>query len=160
MDQRDVVSVNHGVRVRVATLDDALVWAPMRRALWPDENAVDALSSLQEALVRGGCAVAFLAFDADDEAIGFAEACLRRDYVNGTETSPVGFLEGWFVRPAWRGHGVGRALIAAVETWAREQGCSELASDTWLDAVASQAAHRGCGFEETERVVYFRKGLA
>ena len=53
----------------------------------------------------------------------------------------------------------GRALIAAVEAWTREQGCTELASDALIDNAASHAAHAACGFEETERVVYFRKPL-
>ena len=99
------------------------------------------------------------AFDAEGRAIGLAEASLRHDYVNGTEGSPVGFLEGWYVDPAWQGRGVGRALVAAVEAWTRGQGCTELASDASLDNTGSHAAHAACGFEETERVVYFRKRL-
>ena len=105
-------------------------------------------------------AAVFLACEDGGPAIGFAEAALRRDYVNGTESSPVGFLEAWYVAPPWRGRGVGRALIAAVEGWTRGQGCAELASDALLDNTASHAAHAACGFEETERVVYFRKSLA
>ncbi len=151
--------MNRGFRVRAATLDDAPVWGAMRRALWPDEPNVGELDELRAASDGEGGRAAFLAVDDDGVAIGFAEAALRHDDVNGTETSPVGFLEGWFVAPEWRGRGVGRTLVVAVEAWTRAQGCSELASDTWLDATASQAAHRGCGFEETERVVYFRKGL-
>ena len=91
------------------------------------------------------------------ELVGLAEASLRHDYVNGTTSSPVGFLEAWYVAPAWRGRGVGRALLRAVEGWTRALGCTELASDALLDNTASHAAHRACGFVETERVVYFRK---
>lgn len=132
----------------------------MRRALWPDETGVDDIEEMNDALERGGGATAFLALDDRGSAIGFAEATVRREYVNGTDTSPVGFLEGWFVKPEWRGRGVGRALVAAVEDWTRNNGCCELASDTWLDNSASQQAHRSCGFEETERIVCFRKRLA
>jgi aminoglycoside 6'-N-acetyltransferase I len=103
---------------------------------------------------------ALLAIDDEGHAIGFAELALRGDYVNGTHGSPVGFLEAWYVAPEWRGCGVGRALIVAAEGWARTRGCAELASDALLDNTASHAAHAGCGFEETERVVYFRKVLA
>ncbi len=103
--------------------------------------------------------VAFLAFDANGRAIGLAEAALRHDYVNGTETSPVGFLEGWYVAPEWRFRGIGRALVEAVAQWAQAQGCAELASDALLENDESHAAHAGCGFEETERVVYFRRRL-
>jgi aminoglycoside 6'-N-acetyltransferase I len=48
-------------------------------------------------------------------------------------TSPVAFLEGWYVDPDYRGARVGRRLVEAVEAWAREQGFSELASDALLD---------------------------
>ena len=97
------------------------------------------------------------AFARDGAAVGFAEANLRHDYVNGTQSSPVGYLEGLFVEADWRRHGVGRALVAAVAQWTRERGCSELASDAALDNLVSQAAHLAYGFEETERVVYFRQ---
>jgi GNAT superfamily N-acetyltransferase len=40
----------------------------------------------------------------------------------------VAYLEGWFVRAASRRQSVGRALIEAVEEWARHNGCTELAS--------------------------------
>jgi len=130
----------------------------MRLALWPDADLADLRA---EALAWDGSnGIALVAFDDDDRAVGLAEATLRHDYVNGTAGSPVGFLEAWYVDAAYRGRGVGRALVAAVETWTRERGCSELASDALLDNTASHAAHAACGFEETERVVYFRKVLA
>jgi len=130
----------------------------MRAALWPDAG-IDALRA--EAVAWDASqGIALLAFDDDGRAIGLAEASLRRDYVNGTESSPVGFLEAWFVQPDHRGRGVGRALVAAVEDWTRGRGCRELASDALLDNTGSHAAHAACGFEETERVVYFRKRLA
>jgi aminoglycoside 6'-N-acetyltransferase I len=131
----------------------------MRAALWPDGSAAEHAQDVHNYFAHARGAIAFLAFDADGKAVGFAEATVRSDYVNGTDTSPVGFLEGWYVDPSRRSLGVGRALVAAVEQWTRQQGCSELASDAWLDNVASQRAHAACGFEETERVVCFRKRL-
>ena len=95
-----------------------------------------------------------------DQPVGFAEAALRSDHVNGTSSSPVAFLEGIYVRPAARRQGVAAELVAAVSRWAREAGCNELASDALLDNEISHSVHRALGFEETERVVYFRKRLA
>jgi len=145
------------VHVRAASTADIDAWSAMRVALWPDadpdELRVEALAW------DTGSGIALIAVDDGDHAIGMAEASLRRDYVNGTDGSPVGFLEAWYVDADHRGRGVGRALIAAVEAWTREQGCTELASDALLDNTASHAAHAACGFEETERVVYFRKAL-
>ena len=58
-----------------------------------------------------------------------------------------------------RGSGVGRALIAAAEQWARDRQYTELASDALLDNTGSYAAHRALGFEEVERAIHFRKAL-
>lgn len=131
----------------------------MRRALWPDEQDVVDVASLRAALEPAAESSVFLAMAPNGVAVGFAEAKLRCDYVNGTDSSPVGFLQGWYVAPTWRGQGVGRALINAVEAWTAGCGCSELASDALLENQASHRAHVGCGFEETDRVVYFRKRL-
>ena len=145
------------VRIRVATAADIEAWSAMRAELWPEADP-DELRA--EALAWDATAgVALLAFDGAGRSAGMAEATLRHDYVNGTESSPVGFLEAWYVDAACRGRGIGRALIAAVDAWTREQGCTELASDALIDNAASHAAHAACGFEETERVVYFRKPL-
>lgn len=79
------------------------------------------------------------------------------DYVNGCETSPVVFLEGIYVKPEHRKSGAGRALCAAVGQWGAAAGCSEMASDANLTNTVSHAFHGALGFEETERVVFFRK---
>ena len=91
--------------------------------------------------------------------MGFAEATLRMDNVNGCATSPVAFLEGIYVERWARRQGVARALVGVVEQWGREMGCREFASDALLENVGSHSMHRGLGFQETERVVYFRKDL-
>jgi len=93
------------------------------------------------------------------DAMGFAEASLRHDHVNGCETSPVAFIEGMFVSPPHRGRGVARALCQAIESWARGQNSSELASDTHVSNLTAQALHKSLGFAETERVVFYRKLL-
>ena len=90
--------------------------------------------------------------------VGFAEAS-RRAYAEGCETSPVGFLEGWYVLPTHRRQGVGRALVAAAEDWARALGCGEFASDALADNAMSAAAHQALGFEEVEVIRCFRKRL-
>ena len=134
-------------------------WLDFRQALWPDCPRDEHLAEMQSALDLPDKYAQFLACGADGQAAGFVEASLRTDYVNGTDSSPVAFLEGIYVAPAYRRQGVGGLLVAAVASWARERGCSELASDAPLDNLASHAMHAALGFEETERVVYFRKPL-
>jgi aminoglycoside 6'-N-acetyltransferase I len=69
-------------------------------------------------------------------------------------TSPVGFLEGLYVAPTWRRHGVARSLVEVAQAWCVECGCSEFASDALLDNAISHAVHRALGFAEAERVVH------
>lgn len=146
--------------IRIATAADLEGWVELRASLWPD-GAIDAhRNEVRAALASDDDdKVALLAVDDAGRICGFAEAALRYDYVNGCETSPVAFLEGICIRPEHRGRGVGRRLCSAVEAWGRDRGCSELASDALLANSASHAFHGAIGFEETERVVYFRKAL-
>jgi aminoglycoside 6'-N-acetyltransferase I len=102
----------------------------------------------------------FVAYaESDVAAVGFIEASVRTDYVNGTQSSPVAFLEGLYVVPEARRKGVARALVAAVERWGCDVGCSEFASDASIENQLSHTVHRALGFQETERVVFFRKRL-
>lgn len=132
-------------------------WLAMRIALWPEGSNAEHLLGMADALARRH--FVRLARDASGAAVGFVEASKRVDYVNGTGTSPVIFLEGIYVAPESRRQGVARALVEAVVDWGREQGCRELASDSLLENADAHTAHRALGFEETERVVYFRMTL-
>lgn len=124
--------------------------------LWPGHTAQEFLLEF-EAFSPGEGAV-FLAVE-DSIPAGFAQCQLRRDYVEGTETSPVGYLEGVYVREAYRGRGAARALLQACEGWAAERGCAEFASDCELDNAGSIAFHLGAGFAEANRIVCFVKPL-
>ena len=132
-------------------------WSSLRSRLWPGSVEPGDRQEMAADLARGH--FVRLAYAPTGAAVGLVEASKRVDYVNGTSTSPVVFLEGLYVEPVARHNGVARALVAEVEQWAREQGCSELASDAALWNAAAQAVHRALGFEETERVVYFRRTI-
>jgi aminoglycoside 6'-N-acetyltransferase I len=133
-------------------------WSECRAKLWPEASATLHHDEVDRLLQARTPFTAWLALATDDVA-GFAEARLRNDPVNGCETSPVAFLEGLWVAPPYRRQGIASQLIAAAENWARGLGCSELASDALLDNAPSHAVHVAAGFEETERVVCFRKRL-
>jgi aminoglycoside 6'-N-acetyltransferase I len=133
-------------------------WLAMRAALWPQASKAEHLLGMADAMTRGHYVL--LARGVGGVALGFVEASKRVDYVNGTENSPVAFLEGIYVVPEFRLQGVARRLVDAVIIWAKAHGCCELASDSLLPNTDAHAAHRALGFEETERVVYFRKALA
>jgi aminoglycoside 6'-N-acetyltransferase I len=144
---------------RCASVDQA-GWLALREALWPDTPRPDHLAEMASFLQDASRFAQFVAYDAAGEAVGFVEVSLRRDHVVGTRSSPVAYLEGIFVVPRHRRRGAAKDLLGAVARWAREQGCTELASDALLDNELSHAVHRALGFEETERAVFFRKDLA
>ncbi|WP_443970928.1 aminoglycoside 6'-N-acetyltransferase [Sphingobium sp. CR28] len=137
------------MRISVATAADLSDMAALRSALWPDSDMAD-LKDLEAQRW-------FLARCDDGTPAGFAEVALRQDYVNGCDHSPVAFLEGIYVAPAYRRQGIARALVDAALDWARDEGVREFASDALIDNRESHAFHAAIGFEETERVVYFRR---
>ncbi len=149
----------HGPIVERCTEEMLEEWVALRHALWPEAPEHDLRAEAQAMVREGKGAIALLARCPGGTAAGFAEAALRHDYVNGCTTSPVAFLEGIYVRPEHRRHGLARLLCRAVEDWARTRGCRELASDVELHNTGSQGMHMALGFEETERVVYYRKAL-
>ncbi|MGE5526942.1 MAG: aminoglycoside 6'-N-acetyltransferase [Rhodospirillaceae bacterium] len=135
-------------------------WLALREALWPHCSQAEHVAEMAQFLAAPDRYAQFVAYADSREAIGFAEASVRTDYVNGTESSPVAFLEGLYVAPTHRRRGVARSLVAAVAAWARSRGCREFASDAALENELSHTVHRRLGFAETERVVYFRKILS
>jgi aminoglycoside 6'-N-acetyltransferase I len=134
-------------------------WLSLRRALWPEGSDAEHLAEMAEFLALPQRFAQFVAYDAAGQALGFIEASIRGDYVNGTQSSPVAFLEGIYVLPAHRRSGVARSLFEAVAAWALAQGVQEIASDAAIDNTLSHQVHQALGFVETERVVYFRQAL-
>jgi aminoglycoside 6'-N-acetyltransferase I len=144
--------------VRAARPEDALEWSRLRTALWPDSPLDHPPEIAAYFADPPEHAVCLVAADADGHLMGFAEFGLR-DYAEECRTSPVGYLEGIYVEPDARAGGVGRALVAAGEDWARQRGCREMASDRALDNDASGAFHEAIGFAEAGRIVCYRKEL-
>ena len=139
-----------------AAITDVKTVAQLACELWPEHTAEEMTAEFRNLLAEKETAV-FL-FRTGGEAAGFAQCQLRHDYVEGTETSPVGYLEGIYVKEPFRKQGIARRLLNACEGWAREQGCTEFASDCELTNVESQEFHRAVGFEEANRIIaYVRK---
>lgn len=145
------------IRIRPFVPADLAEWLRMRRALWPDLANEDEAADARAWLARPDATV-LVADRPDGGLAGFAEVGTR-PYADGCDTSPVGFLEGWYVDPDVRRGGVGAALVRACEQWARERGYRELASDALLDNTTSHHAHLALGFTEVERAVRYRKSV-
>lgn len=143
--------------IRQAENRDIPVLSALAARLWPSHTAKEMEADIAETM-SGADAVFFLAFDGA-AAVGFAQCQLRHDYVEGTSSSPVGYLEGIFVDGAHRGRGIAKSLLAVCENWAKEKGCTEFASDCALENEQSQHFHRDLGFTEAGRIVCFTKKL-
>lgn len=145
------------VSIRRAIPADKSEWLRMRRGVWP-EAPLDYLDYDLDEILDDPKRAVFIASRADGRVVGFLEASTR-EYAEGCETSPVGYIESWYVDAEVRRQGVGVALVRNAETWACEQGCQEMASDTWIDNETSIAAHLRMGYQEVERLVHFAKRL-
>ena len=132
----------------------------MRHALWPDQPLQELVEEAETFFSTDDARLAsvLLAEKAGAGLVGFAELSLR-PYAEDCRTSPVAFLEGWYVTPSMRRQGVGRALVGAAEEWGRAQGCREFGSDTQFDNSASIAAHLALGFDDAGALRSFRKDL-
>jgi len=133
------------------------MWLRMRLALWPHYSEIEMRAEMDAWLSEPSNAT-FIAEDGRKTFCGFIEVGQRK-YAEGCKSSPVGYLEGWYVDKHFRGQDVGKMLVMAAEDWAREQGWAEIASDTWLDNETSIRAHLALGYREKDRLVHFSKKL-
>jgi aminoglycoside 6'-N-acetyltransferase I len=133
-------------------------WLRMRLALWPEYSAEELQIEMDEILRERQRTPVFVAARSEGGLGGFLEAGVRA-YVDGCDTSPVGFIEGWYVDPDLRRQGMGRELVAAAEAWAAGRGYKEMASNALVENELSHQAHQALGYEPVEQVTYFRKRL-
>ncbi|MEM1158764.1 MAG: GNAT family N-acetyltransferase [Verrucomicrobiota bacterium] len=144
---------------RPARLSDLEIWTDLRGQLWPDHNG-HAYDLQQFFTSPQACQMAYMVLPdhAPENVVGFIELSLRHDLLTRGNT-PVAYIEGWFVSEFMRHAGAGKALIAAAETWASEQGCREITSECGIDNETSASAHLSCGFSETRRMIAFHKKI-
>jgi aminoglycoside 6'-N-acetyltransferase I len=143
--------------IRPVAPADHAEWLRMRLNLWggaAEEHTQD-MHTYFATPQRG---VTFVVERTGGGLCGFIEVSLR-DYAEGCMTSPVAYIEGWYVDAESRRRTLGTRLVQAAEAWARNQGLKEIASDTQMDNTVSIQAHKALGYEEVERLVCFRKAL-
>lgn len=143
--------------LKKANKKDASILAKMASKIW-DNNSIDDLTNEFKDMIDNSNSICFIKY-IDDKPVGFANASLRYDYVEGTETSPVGYLEGIYVEEEYRKKNIARELVKACENWAKNLGCKEFASDCELGNDISLAFHLAIEFEEANRIICFKKDL-
>lgn len=143
--------------IRKADKDDIQNIAKLANQMWTDSTVDNFIGELNTLIENGE--VALFVAEENDECVGFAQCQLRHDYVEGTKSSPVGYLEGIFVKEEYRNKGYASSLLKVSEAWAKENGCSEFASDCELINNDSLMFHLKVGFEEANRIICFTKKL-
>jgi aminoglycoside 6'-N-acetyltransferase I len=129
----------------------------MREALYSDlspEYHDEEMALIRDSVDRD----CWVAVSDDGTVLGFVEVALR-NFVDGCLTSPVGYIEGIFVKPAFRGEGLGKRLVTTATAWFKDRGCTEMATDSELDNTDAQTFHVRMGFDETYRIVQFKKSI-
>ncbi len=132
-------------------------WVELSLKLFPGHTFNEMFKAYDDFLTNKK-EVGFL-YQRNSKIVGFMNVSIRNDYVNGTDTSPVVFVEAIYVLPEYRGQGIARELVTCAEKFAKEKGIKQLASDCLLDNTASELFHKSCGFEEAERVICFVKNI-
>ena len=123
-----------------------------------ESHTVEDLTKIFCEHIRKGKNIIFLAIS-EEHIVGFAQCGLRFDYVEGTDSSPVGYLEGIFVLEEYKKRGYAKELLGECQNWAKDQGCLEFASDCELDNEESLKFHLKMGFAEANRIICFTKRL-
>lgn len=142
--------------IRKAERKDYPAAAALAARMW-EHDPEELIQEFAETDAAGEGAV-FVA-EEEGKTVGFAQCALRHDYVEGTETCPVGYLEGVYVDEACRRRGYAARLLSACESWAKEKGCREFASDCELTNNDSLRFHLSLGFQEANRIICFTKKL-
>jgi len=145
------------VIIKKAAVEDAEAVAGLAIQMWKSHTIEELTDEFRDYLNKESCVV-FIAL-LEGLAMGFAQCGLRNDYVEGTDTSPVGYLEGIFVTGEYRNRGVAKDMLKACQEWAKEQGCTEFASDCEQVNKDSLKFHLKMGFEEANRIICFTKKL-
>lgn len=137
--------------VRIADLNDVNELVRLAKLLWPDSK--DLADEMIE-ILNNNSEIIYLI-----PGIAFGHMAMRYDYVSGSSTSPVGYLEGIYVEEGYRKQGIASQLIHLGEQWAKDKGAKEMASDVLFDNHNSMVFHEKYGFKEVERVVCYIKEI-
>ena len=143
--------------IKKAGNNDLEALAKLAILMWQNHSITELINEFSE-IIENGKSVFFLKYEYD-VPVGFAQCQLINDYVEGTKISPVGYLEGIFVKEQCRHKGYAKELLVECEAWAKENGCSEFASDCEINNIDSFHFHQAMNFVEANRIICFTKAL-
>ena len=129
----------------------------MALELWPENNIEDLKRDF--AYIIGHLSDKVLLAQIENEYAGFIHMSVRKDYVEGSSSNPVGYIEGLFVKPEYRGKDVGTELYNAGAKWVKKKGCTEIGTDCTISNRVSFDFLIKMGFEEANRIICFIKDI-
>lgn len=145
------------VEIHKAELKENKIIAELFLQMWDDNDIVELQEKMKKYIISDEFEI-FIAYE-KEIPIAVAQCGLRKDYVEGTDSTPVGYLEGIFVEEAHRKKNIAKLLCKECENWVKEKGCNEFASDCELDNENSLKFHLAIGFTEVNRIICFTKKL-
>lgn len=143
--------------IRQAEIEEIITVTNLALSLWSNHSFDELKNEMTEIILNENSFIAL--FYDNESAVGFAQCGLRHDYVEGTKSSPVGYLEGIFVEETYRKQGIAKSLLNFCEKWAKEKGCTEFASDCEIGNIESYKFHLKVGFSEVNQIICFNKRL-
>jgi aminoglycoside 6'-N-acetyltransferase I len=126
-------------------------------ALWPENEFSDLRKEFEQLLNSDKDKVIVYLMHA--QLIAFIHISVRSDYVEGSQDSPTGFIEGIYVKPEYRKKGISKKLIEKGESWLKTKGCSQIGSDIEQSNITSYHFHKSVGFKEVNRLIAFIKNI-
>ena len=132
-------------------------WMELASLFWPKHTQEKLQKEFQRIL--GSTTEESFLYQDNGSAVAFINVAIRNDYVEGSNTSPVGYLEGIYVKDEYRNKGIAQQLFKEAEQWLREKGVTEIGSDAMTSNTASKKLHEKLGFTEGETLIHFLKKL-
>ena len=141
------------MRYREVTTADTINWVELRHALWGGDRSL--LRSEADSILVSSTEVCFVAETDPGHLIGFLEISLKT-----TKSHTYGYLEGWYVEPEYRRHGIGSLLINHAEDWLLHKSVEAIFSDTdRLNYPESLPAHAHSGYTSIRQFTLLKKDL-
>lgn len=135
--------------IQIVRPDEIDIWLRFASQVWSSDR-----ENLRTGFLNHQFPYEFLYWKAG-KALAWLSLSIRTEYVEGCSSLPIAYLEGIAVLPQARQQGIAGELLAFAKQWAKEQGCSQLASDCSLENTLSQEFHHKLGFREVGRSVHY-----
>jgi len=143
--------------IKKADITNIKEWTDLAIKLFPD-NSYEEEFNFHKSVLNSEKEMGFL-YQKDGKIVGFMNISIRTDYVNGTDFSPVVFIEALYILPQYQRQGIGKEFIEYARQFAKQKGIKQMASDCFIDNALSENFHKSCGFIEQERVICFVKDV-